>query len=218
MSRGQGRWCRQRGVIIQCSEIPRLKMLVLIFKFLSLYNHVSFCYYLKNCSPITFQQSAKTSDVKSLRLDNIYQLVLPWPVSDTTDVIAFQFCPSRNVCEAWVGRWTGDGGGRREGQRGRREGKEEQCELLLAISAPIRDKLLQISVVPKFTICSCKQSLNYNERSLLPFGSCSCQYQISVGAKFTIYGCKCSLNCSERSLPLSESYGCSYLPLQSSCW
>ena len=62
-------------------------------KFLNLYNQVSFCYRLRNCSPITFQQSAKTSNVKSLPLDNIYQVVLPWPVSDTTTRCTYCFTP-----------------------------------------------------------------------------------------------------------------------------
>ena len=62
--RGQGRRCRQRGVIILCGKIRRLKLLFLNSKYLSLYIHVSFRYCLQNCSPITYQQSAKTSDVK----------------------------------------------------------------------------------------------------------------------------------------------------------
>ena len=44
----------------------------------------------KNCSPITFQQSTKTSDVKSLRLDNIDHLVLPGPVGDAKNVFTFE--------------------------------------------------------------------------------------------------------------------------------
>ena len=47
----------------------------------------------------SFQQSTKTSDVNSLRLGNFYQLVLPWPVSDTTLVLSevggFRHCALR---------------------------------------------------------------------------------------------------------------------------
>ena len=106
MPRGQGRRCRQRGVVIQLSAIPRMKTCFKHSKFLSLCNRVSLCCCLNNnnnnnnnnCSPITVQQSTKTSDVKQLLLDTFFffdQLVLPRPVSDTTSaVIAWKLPPA----------------------------------------------------------------------------------------------------------------------------
>ena len=75
MPRCQGR--RQRGVLIQWSALPRLKLLFL--KFLVFKPLLSYFVLLlpQKRFADNSQQSKKTSDVKSLRLDNIYQLVLP---------------------------------------------------------------------------------------------------------------------------------------------